>query len=98
MRQENDIIRGRPVTIEVDGASVDTFVGETLAAALIARGTPTTRRDSAGQERGFWCAMGTCCECFVERRDVEPIRRVRACLLAVAPGMIIRTGLADSHE
>lgn len=98
MRQTIHITRGKPLTIEVDGAPLDTFEGETLAAALIASGARATRRDTAGKPRGFWCAMGTCAECFVERCDVMPARRLRACLLTVAPGMRIRTALADTDD
>ncbi len=93
-RQMIDIRRGESLTIEVDGQRLDCFRGETVAAVLAAADRPTTRRDGGARLRGFWCAMGTCAECFVERVDLVPPRRVRACLQPVEPGMRIQTGAA----
>ena len=90
------VVRGEPVLLTIDGCAVAAFAGETVAAALLAADKPVFRRDLAGHSRGLFCNMGTCSECFVTLHlSGGAFRRLRACLLPVADGLVVTTGLAD---
>lgn len=80
--------RGRPVQIEVDGEPVDSYEGETIAAALTASGRRVFRYTVSGHPRGVFCGMGTCFDCLV---DVDGDPSVRSCVTPVRAGMKIRT-------
>jgi len=81
--------RGERIEIEVDGERVEAFLGETVAAALIAAGRPILRHtDRARAPRGIYCGIGVCFECLV---GVDDRPRVRACQTPVAPGMRVDT-------
>jgi predicted molibdopterin-dependent oxidoreductase YjgC len=83
------IQRGERIEIEVDGDRVEAFLGETVAAALIAAGRWTLRRtDHTHAPRGLYCGVGVCFECLV---GVDGHPRVRACQTPVAPGMRVDT-------
>lgn len=82
------IARGAPVTLRIDGTVVTSFVGETIATAMIAHGHATFRHDGFGMPRGLFCNMGSCGECMV---TLDGSRRVRACLTDVRDGMEIGT-------
>jgi sarcosine oxidase subunit alpha len=99
MRITRNTTRGRPLTIEVDGAALRTFEGETIATALLAAGVTGFRRDTSGRPRGLFCNMGTCSECLVtlQTPDGAPPRRLRACLTLVTEGLIVATGAADER-
>lgn len=88
-RVTEGIQRGERIEIEVDGERVEAFLGETVAAALIAAGRRTLRRtDRAKAPRGLYCGIGVCFECLV---GIDDRPRVRACQTPVAPGMRIDT-------
>jgi sarcosine oxidase subunit alpha len=92
MRIETGVTRGPPVRIEVDAISVESFAGETVATALLASGRSRFRDDLSGHSRGLFCNMGTCSECTVWAAGADGRwRRVRACLVPVEAGMVIRT-------
>jgi hypothetical protein len=75
------------LTIEVDGKPVHARAGQSLAAALIAHGIWSTRRNPvSGEPRGPFCGMGVCFECEV---NVDGVRGVRACMTEVAPRMVV---------
>jgi sarcosine oxidase subunit alpha len=94
-----NICRGDSVTIDVDGRPVAAFLGETIAAAMIATRGPVFRHDIRGQARGLYCNMGTCSECFVRITLPEgKTLRMRACLTPVASGMQVFTDQGPSHE
>jgi D-hydroxyproline dehydrogenase subunit gamma len=76
------------VEIEVDGARVRAFPGESLAAALLADGRRAFRVTPGGDARGPFCNMGVCFECLVEADGA----RVRACMASVRAGLVVRTG------
>lgn len=79
--------RGAVLTISVDGVTVATYAGETVATAMLAAGITRFRDDTRAVPRGLWCNMGSCGECTVRVGD----RRVRACLTVAAPGMMVTT-------
>lgn len=88
MRNHRKVSRGEALTIFVDGRAVQTFQGETIAAAMLADDLTAFRLDRSGRARGLFCNMGVCCECLVEVAG----RRVRACVTPVAEGVSITTG------
>lgn len=80
--------RGEPVTILVEGRTVEAFAGEPLAIALLAAGHHAIYRTAKlNQARGLYCADGSCGEC---RCHVDGRPNVRACLTPVAAGMSVR--------
>ena len=82
-----------PILIRVDGAEVTALPGEMLASALLAADQPVFRADLDGRSRGMFCNMGTCGECFVTvEAPGRPARRLRACLVPVELGMVVRRG------
>jgi predicted molibdopterin-dependent oxidoreductase YjgC len=77
------------VTVTIDGAPFDARAGDTVAAALLASGRLATRTTPiSGAPRGPFCMMGVCFDCLV---TVDDVLDQQACLVAVAPGMRIRT-------
>lgn len=76
------------VQIHVDGAPVDADAGVPLGAVLHRLRT-TLRLSPSGAPRGLYCGMGACLECRV---DVDG-RQVRACVVPVRAGMVVRTGV-----
>jgi D-hydroxyproline dehydrogenase subunit gamma len=88
-RVEDGVRRPPPVAIEVDGARVDAYPGESLATALLALGVRAFRRTRSSAPRGPVCNMGVCFECVVVV-DGEP--GVRACATQVREGMRVETG------
>jgi sarcosine oxidase subunit alpha len=81
--------RGQALTIIVDGKNIQTYEGETVAAALFAAGI-TTFNLSHNQKkpRSLYCGMGVCYECLV---TINGIHGQRACVTQVVDGMIIET-------
>lgn len=78
------------VAIMVDGEKVQAYLGETVAAVLLAMGRLTFRYTEHGHEpRGVFCGMGVCFDCLVTI-DSQP--NVRACLTVVKQGMVVETG------
>jgi predicted molibdopterin-dependent oxidoreductase YjgC len=85
-RIDGAVRRGPPVTIFVDDRPLQCFMGESVAAALLAAGADAFRRSVARDEpRGPFCLMGVCQECAL-RID----GRVEAsCRVPVGEGMRI---------
>jgi len=75
--------------VVVNGQPVAAAEGDTVAAALLASGRSTFRRDQAGAPRGPFCLMGVCQECLVE---IDGVPNRRACLVPVAHGMRVHCG------
>jgi predicted molibdopterin-dependent oxidoreductase YjgC len=78
----------QPLTIQVDGEPVPAFAGESVATVLLTLGRRTFRHTEHGAPRGLFCGMGVCFDCLV---TVDGIENVRACLTAVAEGMVVET-------
>ena len=81
--------RGPQVTVTIDSRQVLAHVGETVAAVLIAEGSPATRATRGGSPRGVYCGMGQCFDCLVV---IDGIPNTRACMAWV------RDGMAISHQ
>jgi len=90
VRIDADTQRGPAVTITVDGIPTQTFLGETVATALLARGQRAWRRTAQGEPRGLFCGIGICFDCII---TVDGIPNVRACLTPVSDGMVVETEL-----
>ena len=79
--------RGPRVQITVDGRPVECFLGESVAAAMVAdSGELTLRTTAAGDPRGLFCGMGVCFECLVV---VDGVANTRACMSWVHDGMAV---------
>jgi predicted molibdopterin-dependent oxidoreductase YjgC len=83
-----EVQKGKVVKISVDGNLIDSFEGETIAAALFSAGIRTFRLSPKHKEpRSLFCGMGVCFECLVTvDGDV-----VRACVTPVVDGMRVET-------
>jgi sarcosine oxidase subunit alpha len=90
LRLTEDTRRGPRCEFVFAGTRVEAFLGETVAAALLAAGHRIFREDSLGQGRGPYCNMGTCFECVLEAQTASGWRTVRACLTPVAAGLELR--------
>lgn len=63
------------------------YVGEPIAAALLANGRRVLRKhEESGTPRGIYCAIGHCMECRV---NVQGKGIVRACITPLEPGMTV---------
>jgi sarcosine oxidase subunit alpha len=95
LRLNANVERGRAVHIIVDGARIQAYEGESVAAAMLAAGIYVFRHTHPdGQPRGIFCGMGVCYECLVK---VEGRERVRACIFPVEDGMRITTAMEQEQ-
>ena len=78
--------RGDQVHITVDGHARTAYLGESVAAVLIADGELTIRTTIGGDPRGMFCGMGTCFDCLV---IVDGVPGTRSCITWVSEGMDI---------
>jgi predicted molibdopterin-dependent oxidoreductase YjgC len=77
----SSIHRGPQIQIFVNGREVVAYEGETVLAALIAKGLWTLRRSRHnGEGRGPFCGMGVCYECLV---SINGLPNRRACMTEV---------------
>lgn len=89
LRLENGVERGAPFEFTLDGAPIQAFPGETVAATLAAHGLLICRRTiKRGHPRGLYCGMGVCWECVMV---VNGRPNVRTCMTLAAPGMRVET-------
>ncbi|HLN13648.1 MAG TPA: (2Fe-2S)-binding protein [bacterium] len=85
LRLEGDVRRGRKITITVNDRPVTAYLGESVAAALIAEGCRAFRRTArTGEPRGLFCGMGVCYDCLVV---IDGLPGRRACMTDVRDGM-----------
>lgn len=103
MRVDNHIVldvkpKGRPVTILVDGESIEAYEGEPVLAALLAKGIIVNRYTVKRHEpRGLFCGIGQCTDCAM---IVDGKPNVRTCITPVREGMVVETqnGLGKAGE
>jgi hypothetical protein len=74
------------VSICIDDRPAVAYLGESVAAALMADGDLSTRTTSSGEPRGLYCGMGVCFDCLV---IVDGVPGTRACVTWVREGMDI---------
>jgi predicted molibdopterin-dependent oxidoreductase YjgC len=83
------VVRGRPLTILVDGHDMAAHEGESVAAALLAAGHRTFRLTPRGQmPRSYFCGMGVCHDCLI---TIDGLPNVRACMTPVRNGLRVET-------
>jgi aerobic-type carbon monoxide dehydrogenase small subunit (CoxS/CutS family) len=88
--------RGERVTITVDGRRVESYLGESVAAAMIADTDDLTmRRTADGEPRGLFCGMGVCFECLVV---VDGVPGARACMTWVREGLEVATQVGPGRD
>lgn len=80
------VARGERVTLSVDGQPVEAYLGESVAAALMAGGELGLRRTVGGQPRGVFCGMGVCFDCVMV---IDGVPGTRACVTWVRDGMTV---------
>lgn len=81
-------VRKRRVTIFFEGKEIETYEGESVAAALHAAGIKVLRYTPInGRPAGFFCAVGKCSSCLME---IDGIPNVRSCMTKVKNGMQVR--------
>ncbi len=93
-RIADNVERGRPVTVTVDGRPTPAFAGETLATVVLAAGVAVFNRSGGGEPRAPYCNMGTCFECQVKvaAPGSSSFRWLRACMTPARDGMAVVTG------
>lgn len=83
------LVEGRPVRFFFEGEAVEGLAGQTIGAALYARGVRTFSRSfKYHRPRGLFCVAGRCPNCLVE---VDGTPNVRACMEPVREGAKVRT-------
>ncbi|MBL8270499.1 (2Fe-2S)-binding protein [Steroidobacter sp.] len=82
------VARPAPVSVLINGRSVEAYEGESVLTALVAAGVLTMSRDSFGRVRTPFCNMGVCFDCMVDVESSDGVTsRVRACLTPVRAGL-----------
>jgi ferredoxin len=89
-----DVRRGAPFLIEVDGQTVEAYPGETIATVLLASGKRVFNYAPDGSPRSYCCGIGRCFSCLV---TVDNVANIRACKTAAQPGMRVQTGLIEAR-
>ena len=83
-----EVKRGAPFTIQVDGEPVTAYQGETLATVILVAGKEMMRKTLKYQSpRSYYCGMGICNDCLVELEDGT---KVRACQTLADPCIKIK--------
>ena len=80
--------KGRLVTFDFDGKTLEGYEGEPIAAALKAAGVMVHRYTKKGSPRGIFCAIGRCTDCVMV---VDGKPNVRTCVTPLAEGMKVQT-------
>jgi hypothetical protein len=77
------------IDVEFDGRRLAVLGQRSVAAALLAAGVSRFRSTPvSGAPRAPYCMMGVCFECLLE---IDGVANRQACLVAVQPGMKIRS-------
>lgn len=88
LRLDEDLRRGKKITIKVNGSPVNAFSGETVAAALCAAGRFTfSHSPKQGHPKGMYCGMGVCYSC---RLTINGVPNTLACQTTVEEGMQVK--------
>jgi len=93
--EDENVHRGREISILLDGEKIKAFEGESVAAVMMVNGNVAMRTTTEGQPRGVFCGMGVCFDCLVV---VDDVPNTRACMIWVKEGMKVTTqrGLSAS--
>jgi predicted molibdopterin-dependent oxidoreductase YjgC len=66
-----------PISITVDGESMQGIDGQTLAGVLLGNGVHAWRIDTRGRPRGLFCGIGSCFECLATVNGQADVRLCR---------------------
>jgi aerobic-type carbon monoxide dehydrogenase small subunit (CoxS/CutS family) len=86
LKMPRGVERGAAVTVTVDGRPVPAYLGESVAAVLMADNELVLRTTKDDEPRGLFCGMGVCFDCLVV---VDGVPGTRACVTWVRDGMDI---------
>jgi len=78
----------QPVSLSIDGRSVQALVGDTLLVALLTHGLRVRDSEFGDGARAGFCLMGACQDCWVWTQSGE---RLRACSTPVRDGLAVLT-------
>lgn len=90
--------KGRLVTFQLDGRTMEGYEGEPIAAALKAAGVMVHRHTTKmDRPRGIFCAIGRCTDCVM---IVDGKPNTRTCITPLQEGMVIQTqyGIGAKEE
>jgi|UniRef100_A0A7V3UZI3 sarcosine oxidase subunit alpha len=77
--------RGQKVTFYFEGKPMQGYLGETIAAALVANGVKVFRyTEKHKRARGFFCAVGKCSSCLMV---VDGIPNTMVCMEPLRAGV-----------
>ncbi|MHB1986447.1 MAG: (2Fe-2S)-binding protein [Acidimicrobiales bacterium] len=93
LSRKDGIERGPQIELYLNGQRTAAFLGETVAAVMIAEDGLATRRTASGASRGVYCGMGICFDCLV---IVNGVPNTRACMTLVADGMRVEQQFAGA--
>ena len=86
-RIKNSVVRGKAVSITVDGKRIKAFENETVGMSILAAGPPTLARSlKYHRPRSMFCSTGTCQRCLME---IDGIPNQQACQTQVREGMVV---------
>jgi len=77
-----------PVSLSIDGRSVQALAGDTLLVALLTHGLRVRDSEFGDGPRAGFCLMGACQDCWVWSESGE---RLRACSTPVRAGLAVLT-------
>jgi D-hydroxyproline dehydrogenase subunit gamma len=76
------------IEFTLDGTTVKTTPGTSVAAALLNLGVRQFRRSVGHASRTPLCGMGICFECQL---SIDGNSKQKSCQIIVKPGMVVRT-------
>ena len=86
-RFDTGVVRGKAVTVKINGININAYEGESIGAVLSAAGIRRIRNTPHHHDpRGLYCGMGMCHGCLV---TVDGQPNIRACVTPVGSGMEI---------
>jgi predicted molibdopterin-dependent oxidoreductase YjgC len=87
-RRRPDATPAATVTVTVEGRDIRVPEGASAAAAVLLAGLASIRETGiSGAPRAPYCLMGICFDCLAK---IDGVPNRQSCMVAVAPGMIIR--------
>lgn len=92
-RTNTNVTRGAPIEVIIDGQSVSSYEGETIAALLLLQAKTACYRTRGDRPRMMFCNMGTCFECRVRVTQSGVSRWALACVTPLVSQMSIDTGI-----
>ena len=94
----SDFKKGRLVTFEYDGITLEGYEGEPVSMALKATGIEIHRYTTKlHKPRGMFCSIGRCTDCVMV---VDGVPNVRTCMTPLREGMKVQTqcGMSAKKE